>query len=133
MRGIAVLVVVLHHAAAVGGVAQCFAVVATGDGFCGGLAVVAGVKGRGGCGREQRGVVDGVVRRLFGVKKGFRQGLCGQGGWRGQAFHANQRGVGVVCGGIVIRFGGLRANLTPALTRGGRGLFGGSGGRGFAI
>ena len=65
--------VVLGDEAAIGGFAVDFADVAVADGASGRLAVAVGVV----VGVVQRGVVDGVCCRLFGVEYVFRQGWCG--------------------------------------------------------
>ena len=68
LRGVAVLVVVLRDEAAVGGFAECFAVVAAGAGSVCRVAVTVEVPGLAVC---FRGVVEGVVGRLFGVQYVF--------------------------------------------------------------
>ena len=69
MRLATVLIVVLHDQTAIGGLAEGFAVVATGTGFIHGFAVGVEVVGFA-CGS---GVINGCFRRFFGAQDVIRQ------------------------------------------------------------
>ena len=98
LRGVVVLVVVLHDAAAVGGLSQCFAVVAAGAGGFGRVAVVVEIPGLFVAG----GVVQRDGRRLFGVEDVFRQG-GGDARRGGEGVHGDFGFFGLFRGGLRVQ------------------------------
>lgn len=90
----------LPDAAAVGGLSQCFAVVAAGAGGFGRVAVVVEIPGLFVAG----GVVQRDGRRLFGVEDVFRQG-GGDARRGGECVHGDFGFFGLFCGGLRVQRG----------------------------